>query len=84
MSEDLIKHLRSGRWFGATTGRQAADRIEMLQALLEAHTEPVASLLRCLTAWELALESIARNTCCAACQEAAIVAREALAEKVAL
>lgn len=47
---DLIKYLRSGRWFGATTGRKAADRIETLEAMLEAQNENCASLLERLAA----------------------------------
>ncbi len=32
MSEELCERLWSGRWLGETTGKQAADRIEALNA----------------------------------------------------
>lgn len=31
---DLVQRLRSGRWLGETTGKQAADRIEQLEKAL--------------------------------------------------
>jgi HAMP domain-containing protein len=35
MTEELVKRLRSGRWLGETTGKEAADAIEALQAKVE-------------------------------------------------
>ena len=35
MTEELVKRLRSGRWLGETTGKEAADAIEALQAQVE-------------------------------------------------
>jgi hypothetical protein len=41
--------------------------------------EPYAELVADWHRWRRALESIAKNTCCDKCQEAALVARAALA-----
>ena len=35
MTEELVMRLRSGRWLGETTGKEAADAIEALQAKVE-------------------------------------------------
>lgn len=63
---DLVKELRGIEWGRHGCMTRAAARIEALAAR-------VAKL-------EEALESIANNTCCEKCQEAALVARAALGE----
>lgn len=59
----------------------SADEIDNLRGeitflfhVIEAHHKEIERLRE-------ALQSIAKNTCCGACQEAALVARKALEEK---
>jgi hypothetical protein len=65
-NEELIARLRDWPYQGETMAVEAADRIEALTAELAKAVE--------------GLRSIAANTCCTPCQEAALVARTTLAE----
>jgi hypothetical protein len=58
---------------GAERDRLRAERDELLKQS--------QSALQMVSAYRAALESIAANKCCDRCQEAALVAREALGEK---
>lgn len=86
---DLVERLR--KWPVARVNdklspcAEAADRIEGLEA--DARSDAAKALradgelheaLACIAALEAALRSIANNTCCDGCQEAARVARAAL------
>ena len=69
---------RNGRW---TTEEQAAvDCAMKLEQISAAHER----LAQEHTRYKVALKSIATNTCCAGCQEAAKVAAAALAEEPAM
>ena len=71
MSDDLVKMLRHAGWLADYHG-WGSDTIYCRAANhIEAQAARIAAL-------EAALSSIARNTCCDMCQEAALVARAAL------
>lgn len=78
MIDDLIERLTGEEVCGdcgyCTNAARAVVRIEALQARAIA-AEAEAAALRD------ALDSIARNTCCNGCGEAALVARAALAKE---
>lgn len=68
MSDDLVKRLR---W--ADFGTETSERNLMIAAAVRIETQAAR-----IAELEAALLSIARNTCCDKCQEAALVARAAL------
>jgi hypothetical protein len=67
---DLAKMLRAGA--------DALDDVARLQALIAQESEFLAIVQAKKDEYMMALSSIARNTCCAGCQEAARVAQAAL------
>ena len=88
MSNDLVKRLRErSRQYVDNEynfDKRAADRIEQLELVEKAFEQNQQTWLRNIARiekLEAALRSIAANTCCDSCREAALVARKALEGK---
>jgi len=89
MSDDLVKRLRDTAISGGydiyglhcDLEREAADRIEKLEAANLKQSLITVDHLSRIEKLKAALRSIAANACCDSCREAALVAREALDAK---
>lgn len=86
MTDDLVKRLRcyadlDDAVFHPWVYSEAADRIEASGDALKVSLETCMEMSERNKELEAALRSIAANTCCDKCQEAALVARAALGEK---
>lgn len=57
-----------------------APRLSYGQTVIKVTSQDASRVLAALSAYDAALHSIARNTCCDTCREAALVARAALRE----
>jgi len=76
-----VLELRTAMRFRERTIREWRLRAERAEQMLDGSVNAAAGLKGRAEKAEAALESIAANTCCDRCQEAALVARAALAHK---